>query len=308
MKYTLLYLLLFILVTRDASGQSLERIVYNEKDSINGYYLAAQPYEEISGALILLPGFGQLAEHIYPETKLFSTAVVNNILVIAVASGNKLYADEGVADNLTIVCKDVIKRYKINPEKFAIGGYSAGGAIALRYTELCNQFPGRYPIKPKAVFMVDSPLDIFVTWDALAESAKDNYSKIAVDEANWAMAEIKKDKGVPNENIKVYAALNAFSMDNSYVHNEQYLKNTAVRTYHDVDIAWRLVNRRQTVRGSNYLVAAELINRLLLMGNNKAEFIQATGKGYRANGQRHPHSWSIVDEPECISWIIEQWK
>ncbi len=309
MRSVLLFLFVFLFTCANASAQSFERITYNEKDTLHGYYLATVPYSgHIDGVLILLPGFGQEAESIYPESKLFNTAAVNNILVIAVSGGNKLYADETLIGNLATVCNDVIKRYKANTEKFAIGGYSAGGTIALRYTELCNQFPGKYPIKPKAVFMVDSPIDIFTIWDQLEETARDNFSEVAVTEANWAMDEIRKDKGVPKENAKTYAAINAFSMNNEYVHNEQYLKNTAVRTYHDVDIAWRLVNRRQTVRGANYMVTAELINRLLLMGNNKAEFIQATGKGYRANGQRHPHSWSIVDEPECISWIKEQWK
>ena len=31
------------------------------------------------------------------------------------------------------------------------------------------------------------------------------------------------------------------------------------------------------------------------MGNKKAQFIQSARKGIRANGMRHPHSWSIVD-------------
>ncbi len=92
-------------------------------------------------------------------------------------------------------------------------------------------------------------------------------------------------------------------MNKAYGENEKYLKNTALRAYHEVDIAWRLINRRQTVRHGNYLVTAELINRLLLMGNDKAEFIQSESEGYRSNGMRHPHSWSIVDEVECISWV-----
>jgi hypothetical protein len=76
-----------------------------------------------------------------------------------------------------------------------------------------------------------------------------------------------------------------------------------VRTYHDVDISWRIINRNQTVHGSNYEVTAELINRLVLMGNSRAEFIQTFQTGYRSNGQRHPHSWSIVNEVELIQWM-----
>ena len=117
------------------------------------------------------------------------------------------------------------------------------------------------------------------------------------------MEHIRKDHGVPRENIATYAMLTAFSMNKDYGENEVSLKHTPVRTYHDVDIAWRLHHRNQTVHRSNYEVTAELINRLLLMGNNKAEFIQSFRTGYRSNGQRHPHSWSIVDEVELIQWM-----
>jgi hypothetical protein len=92
-------------------------------------------------------------------------------------------------------------------------------------------------------------------------------------------------------------------MNKDYGENERHLVNTAVRTYHDVDISWRIIQRNQTVHLSNYEVTAELINRLVLMGNTKAEFMQSFRTGYRANGQRHPHSWSIVDEVECVQWI-----
>ena len=27
------------------------------------------------------------------------------------------------------------------------------------------------------------------------------------------------------------------------------------------------------------------------------------GKGFREDGSRHPHSWSIVDEKELIEWF-----
>ena len=208
---------------------------------------------------------------------------------------------------LLLVVKDVLTRYKVDPTKFVIGGYSAGGMIALRYVELCNEFPDRYPIQPKGVFTVDSPIDIFTIYNQLGQSLADNYSPIAVEEAERALKYIRDDYGVPEEHVQVYAELSAFSMNKAYGENERFLKNTAVRTYHDVDIAWRIINRNQTVHNSNYEVTAELINRLALMGNGKAEFMQSFKTGFRSNGQRHPHSWSIVDEVECIAWIKGLW-
>ena len=292
------------LIAQMTYAQSLKKIVVDDKDFFSGYYLAVEPQtDSIAGVLVLLSGFGQRAEDSPPETKLHNVAYANNFLTIFYAGGNKLYADSITQVKLTAVLRDVINRYKVNTNTFVLGGYSAGGMIALRYVELCNEFPDKFPIQPMGVFTVDSPIDIFTIYEQLEQSAKNNYSDAAVEEAVRAIGFINKDHGVPRENVSTYAKLTAFSMHPDYSQNEKHLKNVAVRTYHDVDIAWRIINRNQTVHGSNYEVTAELINRLVLMGNQKAEFMQTFQTGYRSNGQRHPHSWSIVNEVELIHWM-----
>lgn len=288
-----------------SNAQTLEKIIYNQKDSL-GYYLAVEPKtDSISGVLVLLAGFGQIPENTPPETKLQNIGFANSILTIFCAGGNKLYADSVTQHKLTLILKDVVKRYKVKTNSFVLGGYSAGGMLAMRYVELCNEFPDKFPIHPKGVFTVDAPIDIFTIYEQLQESVRNNYSELAVEEAVRAIGYINNDFGIPKEHIDIYSKLTAFSMNKSYSQNEKYLQNTAVRTYHDVDIAWRIKNRNQTVHLSNYEVTAELINRLILMGNNKAEFMQTYQTGYRANGLRHPHSWSIVNEVELIQWMKE---
>ena len=79
--------------------------------------------------------------------------------------------------------------------------------------------------------------------------------------------------------------------------------NIPVRVYHDMDVAWQLKNRRRGLMDNNAFCSSELINRLLLMGNERAEFIQSEWPGFRSNGMRHTHSWSIVDEVELIQWM-----
>jgi hypothetical protein len=43
----------------------------------------------------------------------------------------------------------------------------------------------------------------------------------------------------------------------------------------------------------------------LEFGNKNIELIETQNKGYWANGDRHPHSWSIIDEKDLIKWIME---
>lgn len=299
------FVTLFLLVPLTiAWTQNLEHIVVNPKDPFSGEYYYVKPAtDSIAGILVLLAGYGQRADATPPETKIHHEAAKKHWLTVFYAAGNKLYADSITQTNLTVVIEDIQQRFLAGTKPFVLGGFSAGGMIALRYAELCNQFPDRFPIQAKAVFMVDSPIDVFTLYELLEEIVSDNYSDLAVAEAESAMQQMKREYGVPREQVQIYRSLSAFCMDAENCDHEKFLVNTAVRAYHDVDIAWRIIHRHQTVHNSNYEVTAELINRLRWMGNAQAEFIQSFQKGYRANGQRHPHSWSIVDEKELVQWL-----
>ena len=54
----------------------------------------------------------------------------------------------------------------------------------------------------------------------------------------------------------------------------------------------------------NAVDLAALVNQLKILGSKKAELVTTIGKGFREDGSRHPHSWSIVDENELIEWFI----
>jgi hypothetical protein len=68
-------------------------------------------------------------------------------------------------------------------------------------------------------------------------------------------------------------------------------------------VEWWLTNRGADLYDMNALDQSAMINFLRKQGNKNAEFINAFGKGYRLEGNRHPHSWSIVDAGECLNWI-----
>jgi len=111
--------------------------------------------------------------------------------------------------------------------------------------------------------------------------------------------------GDPVRNVDIYNKLTPFNSSLSESGNEKFLRNTPVRVYEDIDVEWQLQNRRRSLYDSNALDASELINRLLLSGNERAEFMTAKQPGYRSSGLRHPHSWSIVDEVELIQWALK---
>lgn len=310
-KITLIVLVVLILNscsnTPTKSTATIDRIVIDSLDNEYGYYLQVLPKSNtIKGVLVLLPGFGQKAEDVFLDTKFHEFAFENNILTVGFAGRMRLTADSVVQDKLNAVLRHLMENVAVDTDNFVLGGFSAGGVIALRYAELCHEFPDRFPISPKGVFMADAPVDLFHSWKMQQENLKNNHSEISVNEAKWLTKFYKEYYGTtPSENPDFFVALSPFSIDKKWGSNEQFLQNVAVRAYHDIDVAWRLKNRNQTARFDNYIATSELINRLMLMGNTKAEFIQTFQTGYRRNGDRHPHSWSIIDEVECIEWIKE---
>ncbi len=291
---------------RPTPFMNVEKILLDSSDADYGYYLSVKPQSgNIDGVVVLLPGFGQKSEDIFLDTWLHQFAAQNNLLTIGFAGRLRLAADDIIREKLNAVLTDVLARYPVNKSDFVFGGFSAGGAIALRYVEWCKQFPEQYPVDPKGVFMADAPVDLFHSWNMTQTLKEKAYSKVSIDEANWIEKVYRNIYGAtPAEDPKKFAQLTPFSMDEQHSKNEVYLKDVAVRAYHDVDIAWRLNNRNQSVQYSNYLATSELINRLLLLGNERAEFVQTHRTGFRRNGKRHPHSWSIIDEKECVDWIL----
>jgi|SRR5687768_8742279 len=306
MKQKIILTIWSALIFACASGQTVEKISFNDKNPVDDYYLLVKPVSSnIRGVLVLLPGYGELAENIFPQTKLFNVAYVNNILTIAIACGQKIYTDEAVIDRLNRGLTDIIKKYPtITKDNFVIGGFSAGGTISLRYAEYCVENPSKVPINPKGVFAVDSPVDLAGIYDYFQREIKKNYSQAGVSEANMISNIMSKEIGTPETNPKRYNELTPFNHKLENEGNEKYLKNMAVRLYEDIDVEWQLKERRRSLYDTNILNASELINRLMLMGNERAEFMTSKRPGYRSNGMRHPHSWSIVDEVEFIQWTL----
>ncbi|HWB24847.1 MAG TPA: hypothetical protein VG738_05175 [Chitinophagaceae bacterium] len=291
-----------LLVFKMPFAQNYEKVEIDKADSLYGYYLAIKPQSNhIQGVMVLLPGFGGSAEGILPETKLHNVAYVNDILTIVVNTGKKLYVNKSVATGLNKILADVVKRYNVGKDKFVIGGHSAGGTLALRYTELCGQNPSLYPIQPQGVFSVDGPVDLVDLYHYFEREIKKNYSPAGVNEAVYVKGLMDAEPGPLKDNLEKYIRLSPFYALQDTEGNEKYLQNVAVRVYHDVDVVWMLQNRRRSLYDMNALASSELINTLLQEGNTRAEFMP--GKtGYRSDGSRHPHSWSIVDEVELVQW------
>jgi hypothetical protein len=283
--------------------QNIENITFDVKDSTNGHYLAIQPLSKNSkGVIVLLTSFVS-PESLLPETKLHNVAYTNDILTIVASTKQKLYADSSTVNRINNILKDVTKRFSADPSKFALAGYDEAGNIALRYTELTYENPTQFSVQPKAVFGIDTPVDLFGLWHWAERQIKKNYWPGTVGDSKYYIDAMTKENGTIYDNVDRYKFLSPFYREGQDTGNEQYLANVPVRLYYDTDIDWQLKNRRNSFYDTKIPDGSELINRLLLLGNNKAEFVASKQTGLTNNGIRHPNSFSIVDEVECIHWV-----
>ena len=292
-----------VFLSSTAFCQNNERIVFDTKDSTDGYYLAIKPQsKQIKGVLILFTSFLP-PEGVLPETKLHNVAYVNDMLTIVASMKQKLYADSFATNRITDILKDVITRFSADTAKFALAGYDESGNIVLRYTEFTYQHPEQFPLQPKAVFTIDSHVDLFGLWHWSENQVKKNYWQGSVGDAKYYLDAMTKENGTIYNNADSYKMLTPFYREGQVSGNEQYLKNVAVRLYYDTDIEWQLKNRRNSFYDTKIPDGSELIKQLLLLGNDRAEFISSMQPGFRSNGQRSPNSLSIVDETDCIQWL-----
>lgn len=276
-------------------------------ESINLFYYALVPKIKINGALVLFPATGELVEDVFNNNaSLIKMATDSNILVVVLSINYNLCLDKTSLNFINQVFDHTLKKYKVSKNKFVLGGFSLGGMNSIRYTEMAYENSLLTTILPQAVYGVDPPLDLVGLYDKFIRIEERNFFGPAVYEAKDYLSKMNLQfGGSPDKKADTYIFYSMYSRNQKEGGNTKYLKNVPIRIYSDPDIDWYLEKRHTDYYDMNALDQTAMINQLHLMGNDKAEYINALGKGYRLNGSRHPHSWSIVEPVDCLNWIMK---
>lgn len=284
------------------------RLYINDETSNELFYYALKPKEKIKGTLILLPPTAQKVENVINNNiELSELTFKNGILLIIPSINYNLYLDSITLNFLNTAFKDAILKYQAPKDKIIIGGFSLGGMNAIRYVELSKENPNSTSINPVAVYGIDPPLDLARIYYSFKRIKELNFSEVAVNEAKDYLAKLNKQfGGSPKEVPNIYSKNSMYSKKKKGGGNAKFLMDTPIRIYSDPDIDWHLKERHTDLYDINALDQTAMINELRISGNKDAEFINALGKGYRLNGMRHPHSWSLAEPNELMDWIIEK--
>ena len=302
MKFITLFIT-YLFLSAAATCQPIEKVFFNDGDSTANYYLAMPPTSgSIKATLVLLCPYRN-PESILSETMLQNVAAANDMLTVYASVGMHFIPDSSALQHINKLMANVVSKYNADTSMFVLAGYDVAGLTALKYTELSNQHPDQFIIQPKIVIGIASPVDLTALYNLCQRQITKNYFPPAVGDAKFMMDLLTKNIGTPNDHAEQYIQLSPFSYSVTTTGNEQYLKHTAVRLYYDTDMDWQLKVRRNSYYDTYLPDASELINRLLLQGNTKAEFISSRQPGVRSNGYRNATAFSIVDAIDCIQWI-----
>lgn len=272
-----------------------------------GYTLVLPKEGTLKGVLVLFHSGRDTSSKAY-EMRLYVEAVKRQAAVLYVTTGNRV---EFLFDDSTYIQLDrylgkAIQENQLPADRLLFGGMSLAGTRAMKYALWCLQGRSAYGIRPAAVAVCDAPLDFIRFWKQLNRSKRLKLHPTAVDEATWVTAVLERNLGgTPMEKPEAFLTYSPYSPDLPDGGQAVLLKNTPFRAYTEPDVQWWMEHRGNDYYAMNALDAAAVVNQLRILGNDRAELMLTQNKGYRPDGTRHPHSWSIVDNSELVDWLLE---
>ena len=293
------YLKKNIISTNDST-----RLYENDRNQNDLFYYSLIPPGKIKGVIVLFPGTWDRVEYTISSAKMIcQKAFDNSIAVISISINQRLTLHEDALGTINLAFRDAISKYRLTSNKFILGGFSMGGLFSLRYTEMAKADSSKTAVIPVAAFSVDGPTDLEKIYGSFERALERSPNK---SEPTYALNEFRTFiGGTPKTHPEKYVYYSVFSNSQNDGGNAKYLLHTPIRIYNDVDVRWWLENRNTDLYGMNALDQSAMINYLKRSGNKEAVFINAFGKGYRLDGTRHPHTWSIVDAEDLIQWPLK---
>jgi len=299
-------------VAIDVTALGAQAAMAPARASTEWSYAIANRVTAPRAALVLMPGFGggfgdfssAGSTEAHRSVLADSLAAHGIVLVFIAPPAGVLFGDDSHVQQLESTIRESISAVGADALPLALGGFSAGGTDAVLLAERCAAGRCTMPHAVRAVFAVDAPLDWYRLWENAAMVLAQRPSGANVDEAELIRTALEKRLGKdPTPSSRRYLEASPLAAKASGGGNARLLAGMAVRAYTEPDIHWWMEQRGLDYYGMNAVDAASLVRHLKLLGNTRAELIVTTGRGYRANGARHPHSWSIVEQDELARWL-----
>lgn len=230
----------------------------------------------------------------------------DGVLIILIVMKTNFFKSQNDINMVDACITHALDNNNIPSNNILYGGFSRGATEGLRYAELVIERQVTKLI-PKGIFIGDANLDYLEFYRycerEIVRVCDAPNSIVGKKEAEIIKKQYDKELGNPIVNRDNYIKASAVTITEPDFGNAKYLLNIPLRYYHEVAPMWYIKEKcRNQFSEENIYVGSALINYLYNNGNKKAEIIITQDKGYRTNGNRHPHSWSIIDAQELLDW------
>ena len=246
--------------------------------------------------LILFPGFGGTNESIKTECNIVQKALIENISILILKKNRNFILKKNELKKLGKIVVELIHKNNINDSKVFIGGFSAGGNLGLQLGKYLTK-KENYKNNLKGIVVIDAPIDL--------EQLYLKYEKSLVEDefgnTKYFFNILEKQIGNPKKDFEKYKEYSPYLSTIEYTENVEF-ENTELIFYTEPALKYRKENFKQNFEDSNGYQIKKL-SELLIKKGYKSKYIETENKGYRKNGMRNPHSWSIMNENEIIEWI-----
>ena len=268
-----------------------------------GYTLWLPEFKQPKGVLVFFNGRRDTTL----SDPLIEASLRSNLAILFVTTNNRvefLFETHKMRE-LEGYIHEVVKRYNLESKNLMFCGMSLAGTRALKMSVFAHSKDSKYHYVPKAVAICDAPLDM-VRFHKEGQKARDlNFHQVAANEGSWVSAYLEKGLGgSPKDRLQQFMDYSPYCYFDESELKYKAFEHTHIRAYTEPDVNWWMKTRRKDYYGMNSIDLAGFVNEVNILGNENAALITSQNKGFLNNGERHPHSWSIVDEEELIEWFV----
>jgi hypothetical protein len=280
-----------------AVGQNIIKETVKVNDEICTYF-TIQPKVNIHGIVLLLPGRSESPGQVFISTRLHTVLAAKGYLTVVPELQYSLFAGKRIRAQITQILKTESQKYKLNKPDLIVGGFSAGGAVAMSYSEFLLSSDSATSLK--GIFAIDPPLDLERLYNSAERMIKYHCNDLIQKEGARTKDFLDKSLGgSPKLKSENYLALSPYSASSSDGGNAKWLKDIPVRLYSEPDLQFVQSKYCEELQFEdiNAVDLEKLHEFLLKIGNNSVEYITTTGKGF--------HSWNIVDPNQLADWVTK---